>query len=150
MTSEKPLTEEEIADYREAFRNFDKDGNGEIDLHELGVVMRSLGYSPTDKQLKEMLAGVDEDGNGVINFDEFVAMMRKCGVETDFEKEIKQAFAFFDKDGNGHISPQELSEIMRGLGANLSDSEIDLLVKEADADGDGEIDVTEFLQVMYG
>jgi hypothetical protein len=32
-----------------------QDGNGEIDLKELGIVMRSLGYSPTDKQLRDML-----------------------------------------------------------------------------------------------
>jgi calmodulin len=59
------------------------------------------------------------------------------------------SFQFFDKDGNGVISPDELSEIMKGLGANLSDKEINLLVKEADANGDGEIDVGEFLALMY-
>lgn len=51
----KELSEEEIEDYKEAFRNFDKDGDGNIDEGELGVVMRSLGYSPTNQQLKEMM-----------------------------------------------------------------------------------------------
>jgi hypothetical protein len=39
-------------------------GNGEIDLEELSTVMRSLGYAPTESQLKEMMAKVDLDGNG--------------------------------------------------------------------------------------
>ena len=54
----KELSDEEIEDYKEAFSNFDKDGNGNIDEGELGVVMRSLGYSPTNQQLKEMMAKV--------------------------------------------------------------------------------------------
>lgn len=58
IKSTKDLTEEEIEDYKEAFNNFDKDGNGNIDEGELGVVMRSLGYSPTNQQLKEMMARV--------------------------------------------------------------------------------------------
>lgn len=58
MKTEKDLSEEEMEDYKEAFSNFDKDGNGNIDEAELGVVMRSLGYSPTNKQLKEMMAKV--------------------------------------------------------------------------------------------
>lgn len=58
VRSTKELTDEEIEDYKEAFSNFDKDGNGNIDEGELGVVMRSLGYSPTNQQLKEMMAKV--------------------------------------------------------------------------------------------
>jgi Ca2+-binding EF-hand superfamily protein len=38
---------------------------------------------------------------------------------------------------------------MKGLGANLSDAEIALLIKEADVDGDGQISIQEFLRIMY-
>lgn len=55
----KELSEEEIEDYKEAFNNFDKSGDGVIDEGELGVVMRSLGFSPTNQQLKDMMAKVD-------------------------------------------------------------------------------------------
>jgi calmodulin len=61
---QKELTEDEVADYKEAFDNFDKDKSGEIDENELATVLRSLGYAPTDKQLKDMMARVDLDGNG--------------------------------------------------------------------------------------
>eukprot|EP00752_Nemacystus_decipiens_P018393 g16496.t1 len=145
----KELSDEEIEDYKEAFSNFDKDGNGNIDEGELGVVMRSLGYSPTNQQLKEMMAKVDTDGSGGISFDEFVAMMQLGEVETDFTKEINEAFKFFDKDGDGEVTPSELAEIMRGLGDKLSDDEINLLVKVADKDGDGTISIEEFISFMY-
>ncbi len=37
------LTEEQIAEFKEAFSLFDKDGDGNITTKELGTVMRSLG-----------------------------------------------------------------------------------------------------------
>lgn len=145
----RELTEDETEDYREAFRNFDKDNNEEIDEEELGTVMRSLGYSPTDAQLKDMMKRVDLDGNGSISFSEFVILMKKCEVETDFDREIREAFKFFDKNGSGSIDKQELTDIMKGLGANLSEAEIDLLMREADTNCDGTIEIDEFLKIMY-
>ena len=61
VKSTKELTEDEIEDYKEAFNNFDIDGNGSIDEGEFGVVMRSLGYSPTNQQLKDMMEKVRHD-----------------------------------------------------------------------------------------
>lgn len=43
------LTEEEIDEFQEAFRLFDKDGNGTITTKELGIAMRSLGQNPTEQ-----------------------------------------------------------------------------------------------------
>jgi hypothetical protein len=40
------LTEEQIAEFKEAFTLFDKDGDGNITTKELGTVMRSLGELP--------------------------------------------------------------------------------------------------------
>ena len=37
------LSEEQIAEFKEAFKLFDKDGDGTITIEELGTVMKSLG-----------------------------------------------------------------------------------------------------------
>jgi len=65
-------TEEEI---KEAFKVFDKDGNGFISAAELRHVMTSLGEKLTDKEVDEMIREADVDGDGQINYDEFVKMM---------------------------------------------------------------------------
>lgn len=49
------MTEEEIEEYREAFKLFDKDGNGTITSKELGIAMRSLGQNPTEQVKKSNL-----------------------------------------------------------------------------------------------
>ena len=46
------LTEEQIAEFKEAFTLFDKDGDGTITTKELGTVMRSLGQNPTEAELQ--------------------------------------------------------------------------------------------------
>ena len=59
------LTEEQIAEFKEAFSLFDKDGDGTITTKELGTVMRSLGQNPTEAELQDMINEVDADGKQV-------------------------------------------------------------------------------------
>jgi calmodulin len=49
------LSAEQIAEFKEAFSLFDKDGDGSITTRELGIVMRSLGQNPTEAELQDMV-----------------------------------------------------------------------------------------------
>ena len=102
------LTEEQIAEFKEAFSLFDKDGDGTITTKELGTVMRSLGQNPTEAELQDMINEVDVDGNGTIDFPEFLSLMARKMKDTDTEEELIEAFKVFDRDGNGLISAAEL------------------------------------------
>ncbi|VDN20690.1 unnamed protein product [Gongylonema pulchrum] len=132
------ITEEEMIEYKEAFRLFDKDGNGSISSKELGVAMRSLGQNPTEQELLDMVNEVDIDGSGTIDFPEFCQMMKRMNKENDSEM-IREAFRVFDRDGNGYITADEFRYFMTHMGEQFSDQEVDEIMAEVDIDGDGQV-----------
>ncbi|XP_068913946.1 calmodulin-like isoform X1 [Tenebrio molitor] len=146
--TEYGLSEDQVAEFKEAFMLFDKDEDGTITMAELGVVMRSLGQRPTETELRDMVNEVDQDGNGTIEFNEFLQMMSKKMKDADGEEELKEAFRVFDKNNDGLISSNELRHVMTSLGERLSEEEVDDMIKEADLDGDGQVNYEEFVNIL--
>ena len=69
-----------------------------------------------------------------------MAMMATTIQPKDFAEETKAAFRVFDKDNSGTISANELKAVMKSLGEDLTDAEIDEMIREADKDNNGTID----------
>ncbi|XP_038597257.1 calmodulin-A-like [Tachyglossus aculeatus] len=61
---------------REAFRMFDKDGNGYVSAAELRQVLATLGETLTDEEVDEMIQVADTDGDGKVNYEEFVLVLK--------------------------------------------------------------------------
>ncbi|ETK92573.1 CAMK protein kinase [Phytophthora nicotianae] len=61
---------------------------------------------------------------------------------------FKETFALFDKDESGCIDRDELKGMLLALGQQLSSSEVDEIMRQADTDGDGKISFTEFVSMM--
>ncbi|XP_028022296.1 calmodulin-1-like [Balaenoptera acutorostrata] len=142
------LTQEQITEFKEAFSLFDKDGYGTITTKELGTVIRSLGQNPTEAKLQDMINKVAADGNATIDFPEFLTMMARKMKDTDSKKEIREASWVLEKDGNGYISATEQCHVMTNLGEKRTDEEVDEMTREADIDGDAQVNYEEFVQMM--
>lgn len=56
------LSEEQIAEIRDAFTMYDKERKGEIPTSILGTVMKNLGHNLKPDQLAECIDAVDGDG----------------------------------------------------------------------------------------
>mmetsp|Transcript_16522 Transcript_16522/g.41236 ORF Transcript_16522/g.41236 Transcript_16522/m.41236 type:complete len:146 (-) Transcript_16522:294-731(-) len=136
------------AEFKEAFQLFDKDGDGCITTKELGTVMRALGKSPTEAEVKKIVSEVDPDGRGFINFPEFCGIMGREMREFDNEADLKAAWKVFDKDGKGSISVAELRHVLSSIGEKLSPEELADLTKEADPDTTGRIQYDSFIKLM--
>uniref|UniRef100_A0A1B6C7M9 EF-hand domain-containing protein n=1 Tax=Clastoptera arizonana TaxID=38151 RepID=A0A1B6C7M9_9HEMI len=76
------LTEEEHQDaaamqeeLREAFRLYDKEGNGYITTEVLREILKELDDKITAEDLDSMIEEIDSDGSGTVDFDEFMEVM---------------------------------------------------------------------------
>jgi len=140
------LTESQIEEFITAFREIDEDRSGTITVKELGKMLKAMGQNPSEAELQDMMSEVDADGrsNGSIDFPEFLAIMATKYNHVKVEEDIKEAFRFFDRDGNGYITAYEFRQVMANIGERLNGPEIEFMIREADADGDGQINYEEF------
>ncbi|XP_073652184.1 calcium-binding protein 5 isoform X3 [Tursiops truncatus] len=150
---ERPLGPDEIEELREAFLEFDKDRDGFISCKDLGNLMRTMGYMPTEMELIELGQQIRMNLGGRVDFDDFVELMApKLLAETAGMigvQEMRDAFKEFDANGDGEITLGELQQAMqRLLGDKLTPQEISEVVQEADINGDGTVDFEEFVKMM--
>lgn len=97
----------------------------------------------SEAELMAVFRSVDSDNSGSISFSEYLtaAMSEKSLTSTD---KLQAAFRMFDKDGSGLVSAEELAQVLEKGGT----ADFVAMVKQFDANGDGEISFTEFLNMM--
>merc|ERR1712216_719966 len=74
----------------------------------------------------------------------------KGGLSEDQIEEIREAFNLFDADQSGAIDVRELKAAMRALGFEIKKEELKKMVADIDSDGNGDIEFSEFLEMMTG
>ncbi|KAK4300027.1 hypothetical protein Pmani_027745 [Petrolisthes manimaculis] len=60
---------------REAFRLYDKEGNGYITTQTLKEILRELDNKLSESDLNEIIDEIDEDGKGKVDFEGFRELM---------------------------------------------------------------------------
>merc|ERR1719295_1173377 len=144
-----------VKDVQNAFKQFDRDGDGSIDKNELSQGLSQVG-SFTKQDIDTLFAAGDVDGDGAIDYEEFIALM--CPSASDIiEKfrakyknlnDVRAAFQRFDKNGDGALEKNELCDALKSSGESYSDVEVDAIFSLGDVDGDGEITLEEFVALM--
>merc|ERR1719309_1100468 len=138
---------------KDAFDRYDDDGDGEICYEEL---VTGMGGEYTANEINAIFAMGDGDQDGQISFLEFSKIMLpscqdalnkfwKCFKTVS---SVKDAFKKFDADGDGAISRQEVMSGASSCGLKLSSEEIDTLFILGDKDDNGQIDFSEFAEIM--
>ncbi|XP_016851661.1 calcium-binding protein 5 isoform X3 [Anolis carolinensis] len=67
-----------LQEMRDAFKEFDTNGDGEITLDELYQAMqRLMGERLTPREIADVVKEADVNGDGTVDFEEFVRMMSR-------------------------------------------------------------------------
>ena len=58
------LSMEQVFEIEEAFKLFDKDGSGQMDIDELKDAMKALGFVSDRAKARKLMEKADKDGSG--------------------------------------------------------------------------------------
>ena len=155
------LTEAQQQEVKEAFDLFDTNGTGIIELKELKVALRALGFEPQREEIKTLISDLnnnqagrdrdrekEKDGNVTIDFNDFLDIMTTKMSERDSERELEKAFILFSQNKDT-IEFEDLKRIAAELGENMSDDELKEMMFEANkVDRDGIVSKMDFLSIL--
>ncbi|XP_075246378.1 neo-calmodulin-like [Convolutriloba macropyga] len=148
MGENSNFSEAELSVFRSLFDSWDGNKNGVIEKEEIGDVLRAAGQDPTNAELDGFMERADTDKNGVVDFQEFVNMIDEVKKNTPKETLLQEAFKSFDINSDGKVSSKELKEFLQGYGEKLTDQEAEEIIKLGDVDGDGMLNVDEFIRAL--
>ena len=66
------LSEEQVAELKQAFAAMDTNGDGQVTKEELKALLSQLGEAVDDAVIDEMIKIADVNGDGKVDFNEFV------------------------------------------------------------------------------
>ena len=129
----------------EQFLSIDTDKSGRVDINQFCRLLRV----PRSPFVERLFGTFDKDKNGTIDLKEFVVGLSNVGGSAREDK-VKFAFQVFDLDGSGTIDAEELKKIVKATNmasAKQLDRKTEWLMKQCDADGDGNISYEEFVNL---
>lgn len=136
------MRREEIQGLENLFRTWDEDGNGEISLEEMAVML--------ERVVRDLFDNMDKDGSGALNTKEVKNLCVMLGQNLN-DKEFKEAMSHMDKDHGGQVEFEEFEAWWKGSEEGSSEANTEELVdlfSEVDEDGSGEIDIDEFVKMI--
>merc|ERR1712088_322731 len=142
------------------FQLGDVDKDGAIDLEEfLAVMVPSAGFSVTSmsssssssfKRTSSSSFSCTKTTSSSISSSVSSASFCSVGMTFGSVSDAKAAFRRFDINNDGVMDPAEMKAMMDSAsGKKMSDAEVMTLFKKGDLDGDGQIDMQEFIKLMF-
>jgi centrin-1 len=137
------LSQTQKNDIKKAFDYFDQGGAGKIKKKELKVILRALGFDPTNEELDKLVDSNNETkGADSIDFQEFMDIMLTKIEEKLSIDDIRYAFnkiaRIRSKESENDykfIYPEDIEEMAKTLDEKLTKEEIEEMLTEAIAAG---------------
>lgn len=151
----KELSAELRAQYEEAFILFDKDCDGLLNTSDLPYLMRSLGQSMSDSEMKTMFQQSGLDQRGKCTALDFVNMMERQAMMSgnvmfESEQDIRDAFrSLFDPKGTGLVAAEDIINLLQVFPiSGFSQQQVWELLAAADRENTGKINYEDFIKAL--
>ncbi|XP_038629998.1 uncharacterized protein LOC119951036 [Scyliorhinus canicula] len=146
---DQELTAQDIRDLRLVFDTTDTSNTGYLSTNEVYAALRTLGFSVSHQELRNTLRNLGESKEEKVSFADFLEIVvERQGDARDTCEEIKQGFSLFDCDGDGKITFDNLKAACKSAGVHFSHQDLREMIKEVDTNGDGTVDMEEFINLM--
>lgn len=139
------VTGEESEEIRKAFIAMDENGDGRLSLQEVKKGFEKADLAK-DLDIDQILQNCDTDYNGFIDYNEFLTATLNWHKVLS-QSRLDAAFNAIDVDKSGTITLEEIKQFI-GRDQVVEDSVWDKIMKEADTNGDGVIDLREFKEAI--
>ncbi len=130
-------------------------------VEDMRSLLLSIGEHLSEERLEKLMGEVDTDHSGTIEFEEFMSGYDKLKQEDSSEKVIDvgqliRDFRLLDRNGDGVLSLDELEGLLSLSSSSATDDHVTSLtsedayeiMKQADTNKNGTIDITEFIEFM--
>ncbi|XP_043836674.1 myosin light polypeptide 6-like [Dromiciops gliroides] len=126
------FTEDQTAEFKEAFQLFDHTEDGKILFSQCGDMMWTLGQNPTNAEVLKVLGNSKSDKMNVkvLDFEHFLPMLQTVAKNKDqgtYEDDV-EGFQVFDKEGNGRVMEAEILHVLITLGEKMTEEEVEVLL----------------------
>ena len=128
-------------------------------------MVKALGFNQTKQEIQDLFEKIDDDKSGMIEYNEFMGMvqrdlvaaahqMRDRNMGTDLEETFKHFSEVDlearddDDDDFNFIDVDKLIVVAANLDIDLSREKAKQMIQVADGNGDGKVELTDFLKIM--
>lgn len=102
-----------------------------------------------EKDDKIMAAGATKQQGGIVALPSGDNATRDPGGKFS-DDEILEAFKAFDLDKNNFVGAAEIRHVLINIGEQVTDEEVDEMIRMVDTDGDGQVSFEEFYSMVSG
>eukprot|EP00088_Acartia_fossae_P021584 TRINITY_DN2298_c0_g1_i11.p1 TRINITY_DN2298_c0_g1~~TRINITY_DN2298_c0_g1_i11.p1 ORF type:complete len:153 (-),score=40.56 TRINITY_DN2298_c0_g1_i11:565-1023(-) len=142
-----------LVDPIQYFKKYDTNGDGKLSPEELKPALQSLGFNPTDADIKRLMDKADKNKDGFIeyNTNEFKLLLSQ--LEDDpMSSQLIHAFTMVDEDKDGYVTIEEMKAFLKKH-SKMPEDKIELMtekmMRQADENGDGKVDYFEFISQVH-
>merc|ERR1712189_57866 len=137
----------------DAFLVFDTTETRQVDVRELGTVVRSLGLCPTEREVNDLVTRTeDQSATGQVRLEALLPVlveeMLKKKYRASSETILMQAFETLDLDKKGYLMPNEISKYFKEEGEPFCQEELKEFLSAAVDPAKGKIFYRDYVALL--